>query len=173
MSQAMRKLWTDHVFWTREVIMADLDNLPSLKTALNRLLSNQLAIGNFMASFYGTVVGDTMAGLLTTHIKQAVVVVDAAKTNSPDLAKVVAEWMKNADEIAAALYHINPEFGTLDQLTQMMHTHLNLTIAETQAMLKKDGSDVGVFEEVLKEILMMSDALSQGIGKQLGIMLCL
>ncbi len=168
LTQTMRKLWTDHVFWTREVIIADLYDLSNLNTSLTRLLENQQQLGKAFATYYGTAVGDAIANLLTTHINQAVDVVNAAKTSSPDLAKAINDWMKNADDIAQELAKINPQF-TLQQLTEMMHAHLNLTIAEVQSLLKKDGSDVAAFEAVLNEILMMSDALSVGIGKQFGM----
>ena len=49
----MRKLWTDHVVWTREYIIAAVGDQPDAKVAANRLMKNQEDIGNAMAKFYG------------------------------------------------------------------------------------------------------------------------
>jgi len=44
--EAMDKLWTDHVTWTR-LVMVDFDaNAPELKADMARLLRNQTEIGN-------------------------------------------------------------------------------------------------------------------------------
>ena len=42
----MRKLWEDHITWTRMVIVDFAAGLPDLKAAELRLLRNQVDIGN-------------------------------------------------------------------------------------------------------------------------------
>src|SRR5688572_26443352 len=42
----MRKLWEDHVTWTRNVIFCVIDDLPGAEQATARLLKNQDDIGN-------------------------------------------------------------------------------------------------------------------------------
>ena len=44
----MRKLWEDHIIWTRQVIVSLFADLPDLNFALNRLLQNQTDIGKMM-----------------------------------------------------------------------------------------------------------------------------
>lgn len=78
----------------------------------------------------------------------------------------IKKWYNNADDISTALYGINPYFGSLDDLKKMMHHHLELTTVELQSRIKKDGSDIYAFENVLNEILEMSDALTDGIVLQ-------
>jgi hypothetical protein len=43
--EAMRKLWSDHVFWTREYVIAAVDGTPDAQAAAARLLKNQEDIG--------------------------------------------------------------------------------------------------------------------------------
>ena len=43
---AMRKLWTDHVVWTRDYIIAAVDDKPDATAAASRLMKNQEDIGN-------------------------------------------------------------------------------------------------------------------------------
>src|SRR5947207_4038424 len=44
--QDMRKLWSDHVVWTRGYIVAAVAGDPSSSVALTRLMKNQEDIGN-------------------------------------------------------------------------------------------------------------------------------
>src|SRR5688572_33055975 len=64
----MRKLWEDHIVWTRNVILNILDSLPGTNEAVGRLLQNQADIGNAFAVFYGQATGDSITALFTTHI---------------------------------------------------------------------------------------------------------
>jgi hypothetical protein len=80
-TQAMDKLWEDHITWTRMVIVDFAAGLPDLKTAETRLLRNQADIGNAIKPYYGTAAGNQLTELLRTHILEAVpVLVDAKAT---------------------------------------------------------------------------------------------
>src|SRR5262245_52831256 len=86
--QGMRKLWEDHVTWTRLVIVSTAANLPDLDPTTQRLLQNQTDIGNAIKPFYGDSAGNKLTELLRTHIVGAADVLAAAKAN--DQAKVDA-----------------------------------------------------------------------------------
>jgi hypothetical protein len=45
----MRKLWTDHVVWTREYIVAAVAGTPDAQPAASRLMKNQEDIGAAVA----------------------------------------------------------------------------------------------------------------------------
>src|SRR5512145_3378102 len=77
----MRKLWSDHVIWTREYIVAAIDGSPDAKAAATRLLKNQDDIGGAVAGFYGKDAGDKLTGLLKQHILIAVDLIAAAKAD--------------------------------------------------------------------------------------------
>jgi len=66
--QAVRKLWEDHVTWTRVYIIAALADLPEAEIAAGRLLQNQTEIGNAIKPFYGDEAGDQLTALLNDHI---------------------------------------------------------------------------------------------------------
>src|SRR5436305_9821286 len=106
----MRKLWEDHVTWTRLYIVSAAAGLPDTQVTAQRLLDNQRDIGNAVAQFYGKDAGDKLTALLRDHILTAAALVTAAKAG--DQAKVAAEktkWYKNADDISAFLHGANPE----------------------------------------------------------------
>ncbi|HEY5902730.1 MAG TPA: hypothetical protein VIU39_09255, partial [Anaerolineales bacterium] len=50
--QAMRRLWEDHITWTRVYIIAAVAGLPEADAAAARLLQNQVDIGNAVKPFY-------------------------------------------------------------------------------------------------------------------------
>ncbi|PYR41135.1 MAG: glycosyltransferase, partial [Acidobacteria bacterium] len=45
LKQDMRKLWTDHVVWTRDYIVAAVGDQPDAQAAATRLMKNQDDIG--------------------------------------------------------------------------------------------------------------------------------
>ena len=163
----MRKLWEDHITWTRNVICCLVDGLPGSDQALKRLLQNQDDIGNAIKPYYGEDAGKKLAALLRDHITISADVVNAAKAgDNAKLDEANKRWTANADEISAFLSKANPNWK-LEDLKQMMHDHLKLTTDEAVARIKKDyDADVKAYDKVHEEILMMSDALSDGIIKQ-------
>src|SRR5712691_753919 len=67
----MRKLWEDHITWTRLVIVSILNGLPDTSSTVSRLLQNQADIGNAIKPFYGEAAGNQLTGLLHDHITLA------------------------------------------------------------------------------------------------------
>ncbi len=96
----MRKLWEDHVFWTRNVILCVIDNLPGEGHVVNRLLKNQDDISDFIASYYGAEKGNVLRQLLKSHIIIAYEVLSHIKSGN-ELALIEAnkKWRHNADEL--------------------------------------------------------------------------
>src|SRR6187455_2224729 len=69
---ALRKLWSDHVIWTRQYIVAAVAGTPDADAAAGRLLKNQEEIGAAIAGYYGDAAGEALTGLLKEHIMIAV-----------------------------------------------------------------------------------------------------
>jgi hypothetical protein len=165
---AMRKLWKDHITWTRLAIVAILDDRPEKDAAVQRLLQNQVAIGDAIKPYYGDAAGTQLATLLHDHITGAAAVLVAAK--SGDQAQVQAAsdaWYANGNDIAAFLNKANPNNWPLATLQDMMKMHLDTTLAEAVAHLKKDyAADIAAYDAVDEHILHMADALSSGIIAQ-------
>ncbi|HKF41491.1 MAG TPA: hypothetical protein VKG01_00180 [Thermoanaerobaculia bacterium] len=165
---AMRKLWEDHITWTRIFIISALGDLPDKAAATDRLLRNQTDIGDAIKPFYGDGAGTKLTGLLRDHILIAADIVTAAKAGDSDkLNASKTKWTANADDIAGFLSSANPKNWPAADMKAMMHDHLAATTAELEARLNKDwAGDVKAYDRVHDQILMMSDALSDGIIKQ-------
>src|SRR5262245_54220866 len=165
--QDMRKLWSDHVYWTRDYIIAAVDDKPDAKAAADRLLKNQDDIGHAVAVYYGPPAGTKLTGLLKDHITIAVDLIKAAKAKDDAAFKEQdAKWHRNAEDIATFLSGANPNWPKAT-LVDLMNMHLSTTTAEVVARLnQKWDDDVRAFDAVYDHILRMSDALSDGIVKQ-------
>src|SRR5215207_4131571 len=163
----MRKLWEDHITWTRNVIFNILDDLPGTTEAVNRLLQNQVHLGNAIKPYYGNAAGNQLTALLQDHIRIAAQLLTALKTNNTAAFNAAnTAWFANADAIAAFLASLNPNWSLID-LKNMMYEHLNLTAAE--ALARKNANytgDVIAYDNVHLEILQMADMLTEGIVDQ-------
>ena|SRR2546421_4788388 len=165
---AMRKVWEDHVTWTRLAIVSLVAGLPDTSATVDRLMRNQADIGDAMRPFYGDAAGDRLTVLLKDHIAIAAEIILAAKAgNQTSVNDGVARWYANADQIAAFLSGANPKNWEADMTRHMMHDHLDLTLKEAVAQLTGDyPTSVATYDAIHGQILAMADMLSSGIVAQ-------
>jgi hypothetical protein len=164
---AMRKLWEDHITYTRNYIISALADLEDKDAVTERLLRNQDDIGKAITSYYGDEAGKKLASLLRDHILVAAEVVKEAKANNKNaLDAAQKKWTANADELAVFLSSANPNW-TKDDLTQALHKHLKLTTGEVTSRLGKDWQgDIISYDKGHEHMLMVADILTDGIVKQ-------
>jgi len=162
-----RKLWIDHVSWTRNFIVSDLASLPDKDVVLQRLLKNQDDIGSSIKPYYGEEAGNKLSELLRSHISIGGQVVDAAKSKNKDnLDKYNKLWYKNADEIADFLSSANPNWSN-SELKDMLHKHLEFVTAQVVARLDKNWkADIEAYDKGEDHMIKFADVLSDGIVKQ-------
>ena len=164
----MRKLWEQHVTWTRLAIVSFAGNLPDLPFTEQRLLANQTDIGNAIKPLYGRVAGDHLTKLLKAHITGAVAILEAAKTgDTARLAHAKAAWYTNANQISDFLSAANPHNWPDATMRAMMKTHLNQTLNEAVDQLTGHyRAGIREYDAIEHHILDMADTLSSGIVKQ-------
>jgi hypothetical protein len=168
---AMRKLWEDHIVWTRQFIVSagtESGNLPDLQPTVDRLLANQTDIGDALKPYYGEEAGAQLTALLRVHILTAADLVTAAKAgDSAAAADASTRWYANAHDIAVFLHDANPRRWALADLDEMMKSHLDLTLEEAVARLQgRYADDIAAYDKVHAEILEMADMLSDGVIAQ-------
>lgn len=163
----MRRLWADHVTYTRFYIISAAAQLPDKEANAQRLMKNQEDIGNAIKPYYGDEAGAKLTGLLKDHITIATEIVDAAMAGDAGKQSTAStRWTANADEIAAMLSGANPNWPRAD-LQRMLHSHLELTTNEVKAHLGKDWTgSIAAFDAIRAQARDMADALSSGIAKQ-------
>ena len=167
----MRKLWEDHIVWTRQYIVSAAtlpDQLPDIGPTADRLFANQADIGAAIAQFYGETAGDQLTALLNEHIALAAEAIDKAKAgDDAGLQKALDRWYANADAIAAFLAEANPRSWPEAEMRAHMRDHLDLTLSEAVARLQGDyAADISAYDKVHTQILEMADMLSSGIIAQ-------
>lgn len=164
---AERRLWIDHVGWTRSFIVSDLSNLDDKDKVLQRLLKNQDDIGNSIKPYYGEEAGNKLTSLLREHIELAGKVTDAAKNNNKSgLEKYNKLWYKNADEIANFLSSANPNYSN-EVLKDMLHKHLQFVTDQVVARINKDWqADIDAYDKGEDHMIKFADILVDGIIKQ-------
>jgi hypothetical protein len=162
---AMRKLWEQHVAWTRMAIVDFASGSDGFSATAARLMQNQVDIGNAIKPYYGSAAGNQLTKLLHEHIAIAVEVMQAAKAgetaafNSAD-----ARWYANANSIADFLADADPKHWPQDMMRQMMKVHLDQTLAEASDQLTgKYAASASEYDQIETHILDMADGLSAGI----------
>ena len=165
---AMRKLWEDHITWTRLYIVSFAADLPDQDMTAKRLLQNQTDIGNAVKPFYGEEAGNALTKLLEAHIQGAVELLTAAKAGDQDAVEAAsAKWYANANDIAAFLNQANPDAWPLAALQEQMKMHLDLTLQEATARLNGDyAADIAAYDQIHEHILQLADLLSSGLMQQ-------
>ena len=150
----MRRVWEDHIVWTRNVILSFAHELPDKSVVVGRLLKNQDDIAALFRPYYGAQNATELAALLREHITIAAEILTAAKAgDTAGVGAAVARWQANADQISAFLAQINPRQWPFAAMKPMMREH-------------RFADDVTAYESVHTAILAMADMLSLGIIAQ-------
>lgn len=167
LNQAFRLLWEQHVAWTRMLIISIAAGLPDEAAVTERLLRNPPDMAAVFRRYYGNRAASTIDRLFTEHLVLAAQLVKAAKAgNSKAAADAERKWYANADEIAAFLSGLNPNWPK-PVLQKMLHEHLRLTKAEAVQRLSQNyKADIATYDMVEKQALEMADAFTEGIVKQ-------
>lgn len=167
LKEDLRKLWIDHVVWTRNYIVSAISGLEDQQKVLERLLRNQQDIGNAIKPYYGEEAGNKLTELLREHILIAGKVVDTAKSgDQANFEKFNKEWYRNADDMAKFLISANPNWSE-KELKDMLYEHLQLITEDVTARLQKDwDAETITFDKGLDHMIEFADILTDGIVKQ-------
>lgn len=160
-----RKLWEDHITWTRVVIMSILDGLPGTNTYVGRLLQNYEDMEAALKPYYGDE-AEVFGDLIKDHLVIAAEILTALKNGQPTEA-LVASWYANANDIAVQMNKMNPQFWPLAETQQMWKDHLDATLQEaTDHFTGNFAGEVAAYDQVHDLALEMADFISAGVIQQ-------
>lgn len=167
LTNAMRKLWSDHVFWTRLYIISAVRGNEDSKLILERLMKNQEDIGQAIVPYYGQKAGQELTKLLKEDISIEVAIITAAvKKQKNAFENENKKWFKNAEQIAQFLSQANPNWPK-EEMVKLLNDHLKLTTDElTTRVNKKWKDDIKTFDKIYDQALSIADSLTNGIIKQ-------
>lgn len=165
-----RKLWEQHVMWTRSFIISTAANLGDLQFVTKRLMRNPTDFAAVLKKYYGTEKAMKFDNLLSDHLSIAGKMVNAAKAGDTETVNELrTKWYVNADAIADFLSSINP-YWSKNEWKMMLYDHLKMT--ETEAVQRLNGQyekDIAQFDIIEDQALMMADSMASGIAKQFRI----
>ena len=165
--EALRKLWTDHVAWTRMAILSAASDAPDLQPVTARLLRNASDMAEALRPYYGEAAAAQFGRLIHDHLSIALQLVAAAKAgNTQAVQELDKTWEANADQIAQFLDSINPNIRR-DEFRKMLGTHLALTKEEAMARLRHEyARDIALYDAIVGQALGMADYMAAGIVQQ-------
>jgi hypothetical protein len=160
-----RKLWEDHITWTRVVIIGILDELAGTNTYIERLLQNYEDMEEALAPYYGDD-AEVLGDLIKDHLVIAAEILTALNNGQPSDA-LIASWYENAHAIAVQMNKMNPTSWPLEETEQMWTDHLDATLAEATDHFTGDfAGEVAAYDQVHDMALEMADFISNGVMQQ-------
>lgn len=166
-SNLNRRLWTEHVLWTRFFIISTAFSLPDLPFVTQRLLQNPHDSADEFRPLYGKQIALRFDRLFTEHLLIAAKLVTAAKAgDAAEVEKQRKLWYANAEDIARFLASINP-FWSERVWRDLMFDHLRMTEDEAvQILTGQYEQSIKEFDDIQAEALKMADVMTRGIIRQ-------
>lgn len=171
LNQKIRKLWSEHVIWTRDTIIANFNYNPEINidNSIQRLYKNQTDFGKLFSEYYGNKIGNAVKNLLDEHITLIIKLITTIKNdidnkdnkdnkdNSNKIEEIAENAINNANDIAINLNKINKKFGTKQYLSKNFIKHVELVFDQI-----KNPNDLNVFDNAYNHILKMADQMTNG-----------
>lgn len=163
----MQRLWTDFAVWTRQYIIAAVDERPEAPEAAARWLRAGDEIGRELENYYPRRAARRVAKLLRQHVMVAVDLIDAARavdrTKYMDIDDV---WYSNGEDLVDELCLRNMSWSK-EELFALWNAQRDFTKDELAARLEQNfDKDVEAFDHVVATAVKFSDRITDGILRQ-------
>lgn len=166
---ALRNLWTNHIFWVRNVVVAVHDNnSAAAKTAEKQVVANAKTIAGAITPFYGEKASKALFKLLAGHwmaIKQYLMATDNDSQSGQQ--KAAKALYTNAGKIADFLAAANPKYWPKKATLPMLNSHAGLHIAQINEIYAGNyKQEAETWKAFIKNVDGMADALTTGLAKK-------
>jgi hypothetical protein len=165
---ALRDLWVGHIFWVRNVVVAELaGNAAAEQEAETQVVANAQAIAASIEPFYGADAKKKLFTLLAGHYGAVKAYLDASIANNADKqAKATTALTTNASEIADFLSSAN-EYLPKETVEGLLKAHGAHHIAQIQQLQAKDYvGEAQTWSAMTWHIYAIADALADALAKQ-------
>ena len=165
---ALRDLWLEHVFWTRNVTLETLaGNAAGAAAAEQNVVKNAKNIAAAMEPFYGKAASEKLFDLLAGHYTAVKHYLEAVHTNNPQEQDTARERMaENAEKIAVFLSSANPNLPT-EALRGMLLAHGGHHIQQIQQLRDKQyNEEAQTWDTMKNHMYAIADALAGALAKQ-------
>jgi hypothetical protein len=165
---ALRDLWIGHVFWIRNVVVAELTgDAPAQQVAEKQVVANAQLIASSIEPFYGADAKERLFTLLAGHYGAVKDHLDASVAeNDAKQTEATSRLISNAGEIASFLSSANP-YLPKDTVDGLLQAHGGHHIAQIQQLQAKDyAGEAQTWADMSQHMYVISDALGDGLAKQ-------
>ncbi|HUH36470.1 MAG TPA: hypothetical protein VL027_00845 [Spongiibacteraceae bacterium] len=165
---ALRDLWVEHVFWTRDYAVANQQGeKAAAAVAADEVVANAKAIAASIAPLYGDAGADQLLTLLAGHWGAVKQYSDATvASNSADQNAAQKALTDNAAALADFLSTANP-YLPRDTLFSLLVAHGGHHVSQINELKAGDyAAEAKTWHAMRKHILAISDALTKALAKQ-------
>ena len=164
----LRDLWIGHVFWVRNVVVAELaGDAAAQEAAEDQVVANAQAIAASIEPFYGADARAQFFELLAGHYGAVKAYLDASIAgDTAKQSEATALLLGNATEIAEFLSTANP-YLPKDAVEGLLQAHGGHHIAQIQQLLGKEYSDEAqTWTEMTQHMYVIADATADALAQQ-------
>jgi hypothetical protein len=165
---ALRDLWVDHIFWTRNVVLATFaKNDAAAEAAEQQAVANAKAIAGAIEPFYGAGARDALFKLLASHYGAAKqYLLATAAGDASGQTKATEALTNNAEEIAVFLSKANPNLRKVD-VHGLLLAHGGHHIQQILDLKdSKYEAEAKTWADMKAHMYVVADALTQALAKQ-------
>ena len=168
LTNRMRLLWSQHMYWTRMLLISIAGDLRDINAVRARLMRNPGDMANLFAEVVSAEEANRLEQLLRQHLQIGEELMMALKNGNRSLAEQLnRQWYMNADEISLALANMNSNFDK-EQIREMLNRHLALVARMTVERLAGNyQADIDVFDVAEMEMMRLADYLAAGLQKSM------
>lgn len=162
---ALRDLWSEHIFWVRNVVAATTQKRPdAAKVAEAQVVANARQIADSIAPFYGQPAADSLFELLKGHYGPIRQYLDASDKAGRD--RATAALQANAGQIARFLSGANPHLP-YDAVNGLLLAHGGHHVAQIDQLKGAQyAQEAETWSAMRKHMNQISDAIAGAIAKQ-------
>ena len=163
----MRTLFTDHIIWTRNYLLAALADSPDAQPVSKRLLKNTEDIGNMLIPYYGKEAGQKVTSLLKKHVIITIDLISAIKSDNHDKFKELDIQWHDSAIVIAHFFSTQSQYLPQETVIKVLNAHLILTTEEISARLSKNWKDdITTFDKIVAQALAMADHFTKALIQQ-------
>ena len=166
--EAMRDLWTGHIFWIRNVVSDNaVHNAAARDAAEQEVVANARSIANSITPFYGEKASEKLFSLLAGHygaVKEYSEATVAGNRLHQDAA--LTHLASNTDDIAVFLSGANPHLPK-DTVRGLIAAHGAHHVLQITQFKERDYVHEGETWKVMKRhVYVIADALTMALATQ-------
>ena len=158
----MRFVWTQHVYWTRMLLVSITEKLKDQDAVAKRLMENPIDIGHLYAE---TSVDNAkiINNLITEHLRTGGELITAMRDRQTDADIIRRRFYNNADKMADAFAFASDAYDR-DILKKHFNRYIDLTLQQIGLRLQGNHkAEILAFGEVERASMALADYLSTGI----------